>query len=251
MSIETKAATTAQVVNGTSPNWCGYMITGPQGAFQSASATWQVPQPQAGPGDEYYTLATIWVGLNGSLVNPMCLTQAGIDVNDYKDPGQPPVPEYEGWYELELNNNTGDIKLDSTRYPVSVGNTITCLITYLGGLTFNINLHNATRNWTFQGNFDYPNGTQPPAMNSAEIIVESPVMAAVNQTGKLTNFGTVTFQNVLVNGQPIGNFANQATALTMLNNTTQPPTGTNLLASPGQLNGNSFSVTWHNFGTLR
>ncbi|TDV44892.1 G1 family glutamic endopeptidase [Actinophytocola oryzae] len=249
MAAELETLAGLQVGAETSTNWCGYVITGEDDAFRSVSATWRVPRALAGPSDEYNTLASIWVGLNGSRISPVCLTQAGCNVNDYKEPDNPPAPEYGAWYAMEVNGRVGATDLGDD-YAAPAGDRLSCAITYLGGLEFDIRLRNLTRGWTYDKVHHYPTGTSLPAMNSAEIIVEAPVMAGVQKIGKLTNFGTVEFEDVRVNGLPISRLNGQVTGVTMVDDTDEPPDGDNLLASPGTL-GDSFAVTWHNHGRMR
>lgn len=242
-------ASRAQVPTRTSTNWCGYMVTGAPGSFQSASANWQVPQVLAGPNpDSYYTLGTIWVGLNGCTAESFCLTQAGCDVNAYKASGEPEVPEYPSWYELELRGDTGDTKLGDN-YPVAAMDELHCAITHDTGLRFVIELANRTQNWTYQQAHTYPDGSPPPLMDSAEFVVEAPIFTG-NTIGKLTNFGTVTFREATVNGRPLTDFTEQAVGMSMVNTSTEPATGANLLAKPGAF-GNNFTVDWRNFGSRR
>lgn len=249
MTARTDATTEPQIVTRKSTNWCGYLLTGPPGSFQSVSATWRVPQPLAGPSAEYYTLASIWVGLNGCSAESVCLTQAGCDLNAGKDPDGPMETEFDSWYELELSGDTGDVKLGSA-YPVAALDELSCTITHEDGLRFTIAMADHTRGWTYQQEHSYPAGSPRPLMNSAEIIVEAPVWAGAGAIGKLTHFDTVTFRDARVNGRPLTDFADQATALTMVGDTSLPATGDNLLASPGPF-ADSFAVTWHNFGRRR
>src|ERR1044072_40787 len=240
MSTRTETNRT-QVATRTSINWSGYMVTGPPGSFQSASARWQVPQVLAGPNpDSYYTLGTIWVGLNGCTTASVCLTQAGCDVNAYKPPGEPELPEFPSWYELELSGQTGDTPLGDNYYPVAAMDELYCAITHDSGLKFVIELANRTQGWTYLQTHSYPDGSPPPLMDSAEFVVEAPIFTG-NVIGKLTNFGTVTFRDATVSARPLAEFAEQAVGMSMVNTSTEPPTGPNLLAKPGTF-GSNFTV---------
>lgn len=254
MSTETHATTTSgtgrpEVIDRVTNNWCGYMIKGPVGSMQSVSATWMVPQPLTGQPEDTVALSAIWVGLNGCSSASVCLTQAGSDVNSSQWEGQPLEAEYDSWYELEETGDTGAVELGAN-YPVSAGDRITSTITHVIDLEFTIALSNATKNWTYEQNHSFPSTSPTPLMDSAEIIVEAPIWAPAKAIGRLTNFGTVTFEEITVNAKPLTGFVQQAVALTMVNNTALPADGDNLLAKPGTF-GDPFTVTWHNYGKSR
>jgi hypothetical protein len=92
--------------------------------------------------------------------------------------------------------------------------------------------------WTaYTGELDLPAepllpGVQPPVPGEQRRDHRRGSGLGRGYIGKLTNFGTVTFQNVSINGQPLISFANQAAALTMLNDTGQEPTGINDTNAP-------------------
>lgn len=233
-------------------NWAGYVVTGDQGSMRSVSARWTVPGVKGYPaGGGYYTLSSFWVGLDGITVNgtpPHDLVQAGVDLNSLDED----LLECEAWWELE----TGQTGAQTLTDPVHPGDRMTVTITHVQGLTFAVLIAREGQqgpNWQFHQNLTFPPGTPAPLLNSAEVIVEAPAYAE-GKAGKLTNFGTVRFEDVRVNGQPLAGFAAQATRYQMVDNTSLPPTGDNLLADPGSLDGTdptSFAVTWRNYGTKR
>ncbi len=199
-----------------SRNWAGYAASG--GTFTAVYGTWTVPNVSAGTNAADAT----WVGIGG--VSSRDLIQAGTQATVQS--GQ---VVYSAWWET-LPQVSQPVPLT-----VNAGDTISVSITQQSNGTWQILIHDATSNQSYQRTVTYQS-----SRSSAEWIEESPV-AGRRLLLPLDNFGTVTFTNATTvengkqltisqaGGQPITLEASPGVAL----------------AQPSALagNGSSFSVT--------
>ena len=118
--------------------------------------------------------------------------------------------------------------------PVSPGDAFTGTVTSQGGGTFQLVLKDTTQNWT-----QTLNATEPGAeLSSAEAIVEAPSSTSSSGSSSvlpLTNFGSVDFTGVTVNGKSMDTLS--PVQITM------PDTSVGDMASDG-----SFSVNYTGTG---
>jgi len=203
----------------TSENWAGYASTGNTGQFTSVSASWTQPTVTC---TAQSTFSSFWVGLDGDGTNTVEQTGTEADC----DAG---AATYQGWFEMFPN---APVFYDN---PVSPGDAMSASVVANGGGQFTLTLTDATKGWT-----QATNQTSATAqLGSAEVIAEAPSDGTVLP---LSNFGTVSFSDVMADNAPIG--SENASALTMVS------AGGVTEATPSALSGgNAFSVTWDSSGT--
>src|SRR6266496_2018828 len=155
-----------------SSNWAGYAATGAAGSFTSVSASWTQPTASCAGGSQY---AAFWVGLDG--YTSKTVEQIGTEA-DCTGPN-PQTPQYYAWYEV---------------FP---GAKFTGTVTSQGNDEFRLVLEDITQGWT-----QTINATQAGAdLSSAEAIAEAPSNTSSGSSVlPLTNFGSVNFTGVTVNG---------------------------------------------------
>jgi hypothetical protein len=163
-----------------SVNWSGYDVTG--GPFTSATATWTQPAVKAS-GDTFSAVG-IWVGLDGD--GSGTVEQIGTVAYSEGTVG------YAAWYEMYPG------------YPVTIGMSIhpgdlmTGAVTWIKPATFILSLVNHTTGRSYQT-------TQfmsvPPALASAEVIVEAP--GAGDRIVPLADFTLCTFTDCAIDGRPL------------------------------------------------
>lgn len=168
------------------PIWYGYVVCGD--VFTSISAKWTVPAAHGGGNKK----AAFWVGLGG--VGGTSLEQDGTESNVVKGKAV-----YTAWWEIVPQNAHF---LKSSSYPVTAGDVMSASVTARGD-TYYFKLVDNGRDGTHH---KWSYSSAPVAfvgggLNSAEAIVED------TGQGPLTNFGTVTFSNVIVNNNVMATYA--------------------------------------------
>jgi hypothetical protein len=199
----------------TSVNWAGYAATAQtQGSFTSVSASWTEPAVTCSGGQ---TFAAFWAGLDGD--GTPTVEQTGTEADCTGT-----TASYSGWYELFPN---APVFFDN---PVQPGDQLTASVVSDGSGVFTLTLTDATADWQQSIQQSAPDAE----LGSAEIIAEAP--SDGQQILPLSDFGTVNFTNVTINGQPLGATGN-LTSIAMGDSTAT-------LASPSAVtNNNAFTVT--------
>jgi len=199
----------------TSVNWAGYAATAQtQGSFTSVSASWTEPAVTCSGGQ---TFAAFWAGLDGDGTPTVEQTGTEADCTGA-------TASYSGWYELFPN---APVFFDN---PLQPGDQLTASVVSDGGGAFTLTLTDATAGWQQSIQQSAPDAE----LGSAEIIAEAPSNG--QQILPLSDFGTVNFTNVAINGQPLGATGN-LTSIAMGDSTAT-------LASPSAItDNNAFTVT--------
>jgi len=197
-----------------SSNWAGYAATGASGSFTSVSAGWTQPTANCAAGSQY---GAFWVGLDGYASKTV--EQIGTEADCTG-----PTPKYYAWYEVYPGAGVNFTN------PVSPGDVFTGTVTSQGNGNFQLVLKDTTQNWT-----QTINATEAGAdLSSAEAIVEAPSSTSDSGSSSvlpLTNFGSVGFTGVTVNGKSMDTL--NPVRITM------PDTSVSDMASDG-----SFSVNY-------
>jgi Peptidase A4 family len=176
----------SQDTSVSSSNWAGYAATGASGSFTSVSADWTQPTANCAAGSQY---GAFWVGLDGYASKTV--EQIGTEA-DCTGPS-PQTPKYYAWYEVYPGAGVNFTN------PVSPGDKFTGTVTSQGDGAFQLVLKDTTQNWT-----QTINATEAGAdLSSAEAIVEAPSSTSGSSSSvlPLTNFGSVAFTGVTVNGK--------------------------------------------------
>ncbi len=198
-----------------SSNWAGYAATG--GPFTSVSADWTQPAATCTGGDQY---AAFWVGLDG-------YTSATVEQTGTEADCAGRTAEYYAWWE-EYPGSSVEIK-----NTVKAGDKFAASVTFQGNNTFKLSLHDITQGWTYVTGPKLPGPAA--ARSSAEVIAEAPSEGGVLP---LTDFGTVSFTNAIVNStQALG--STSPAEITM-----QDPQGGSVSDSGLTDNGENFSATY-------
>jgi len=255
------AATTVRplAASETSKNWAGYVVR--QNNLRKITTHFRVPTVDCAhlPNpNQPYSNASIWVGLDGGLPpgQNTSIEQVGVDANCVDA-----NPEYQAWWEMEgPAADEGQHLLSKTTYPVRPADFIKAAVDWNTGNTFTLTLVNYADKTPDTGDPVWRFSTQAtlsvqPKLSSAEAIVERPVDVAVGSLLLyLSNFARVDFLRVKINTQPLRDFDTTSTALTLLQDTGTDPPPNNILATPSPVTpqaSDSFTVTWHNYGTPR
>jgi Peptidase A4 family len=215
-----------------STNWSGYAVTSTI-QFTGVVGAWT--QPAATCARSSTTYASFWVGLDG--YSSDSVEQLGTDSDCARG-----TPSYYAWYEMYPANS---VSLSRTKYPVSVGDSLTATVTRTG-TSYTLSMSdtaNSVTKWTFS-----QAETGSDANSSAEWVAEAPELCNVLgcHLASLTNFGTVSMSGgqAAVGGsnEPISSFTEDGSPheITMVTNagvTKAQPSG---LSS----NGEAFSDTW-------
>jgi len=217
-----------QTIGGTattakSHNWAGYAVWGKGVTFHSAVGSWT--EPAASCPSNAVQGASFWVGIDGYLKNSRTVEQIGTD-SDCSGGAT-----YFAWWEMYPG------PVNPIPDPVSPGDSMTADVSAVG-TSFTLTLSDNSQGWSFTT-------TQSSSVqeSSAEWIAESPVGCNGCSSGKLADFGSVTFNGLAVTYAcskkcPGGNPPFKNTQIQMYK-------GKTLLASTGpEMNGSSFTVTW-------
>jgi len=217
-SSSQSATSGSQDTSGSSSNWAGYAATGASGSFTSVSASWTQPTANCAAGSQY---GAFWVGLDG--YTSKTVEQIGTEADCTG-----PNPKYYAWYEVYPGAGVNFTN------PVSPGDAFAGTVTSQGGGKFQLVLKDTTQNWT-----QTLNATEAGAgLSSAEAIVEAPSSTSSSGNSSvlpLTNFGSVGFTGVTVNGKSMDTLS--PVQITM------PDTSVGDMASDG-----SFSVNYTGTG---
>ncbi|GEO26482.1 hypothetical protein AAC03nite_22670 [Alicyclobacillus acidoterrestris] len=243
--MDASATIQAALFGWSSSNWSGYAIASDtNGTYQSVSASWQVPAVQATPTspapsgwgwlgrlfswlfggggqssmDAY---SATWIGIDG--FNNSNLIQTGTAQNIVNG-----KPQYYAWWEILPAAET---EIDPVQYPVSAGDMMTAAIAKQADGTWQIQLANQTRGWTFLKNGIQYTGPQ----TSVEWIEEAPEVNGSITT--LANYGQVMFSNITVNGANPNLQISEAGVLVQGNQQLSTP------SAPGP-NGNDFNIAY-------
>jgi len=210
------SSSSSQAAGVTSSNWAGYAATGASGTFTSVFASWTQPTASCATGNKY---AAFWVGLDG--YTSKTVEQIGTEADCS---GSTPV--YYAWYEVYPGAGVNFTN------PVSPGDKFTGSVTSQGSGKFQLVLKDTTQGWT-----QTINATQAGTdLSSAEAIAEAPSgTAGGSSVLPLTDFGSVGFTGVTVNGKSMATF--NPTQITM------PDTSATAMTSDG-----SFTVNYAGTG---
>jgi hypothetical protein len=203
----------AQGALDTSTNWAGYVVS--HGRFTRVSASWT--EPAVKPGTEPTEVTAMWVGLDGRGTSN--LEQIGTLSGMLGG-----SPAYEIWYEIVPQAPV------YVNMAIKPGDSVTASVTTNGQGDFTLFIRNNTTHVAFSTNQRSPGAE----LVTAEVVAEAP--ATISGPTPLPDFGTITFTNARVNGQPIG--THRWTRLSMSSDTPQAVT------SPLARDAGTFSVTW-------
>ena len=201
-----------KISHSTSTNWSGYSAI--NGRYTSVSGSWKQPTASC---TSQSTYASFWVGLDGDGSNTVEQTGTSADCSGG-------TPRYYAWYEMY------------PKFPVNLslairpGDSMSASVTTSGSGRFVLTI----RNTTTGGSFQTTQTLKRARLASAEAIAEAP--SSSGGVLPLTNFGTVSFSSVTVNGQAIGAF--NPDRIDMVSN------GVTKASTSTLSGGNAFSVTW-------
>jgi hypothetical protein len=190
-------------------NWSGYIDTG--STFTAASAQWIVPAVQPSSSALY---SSTWVGVDGATDNS--LIQTGTTQETNLD-----TTYYFAWYEILPAAATEE-------FIVSPGDQMESSVQEDSPGTWTIAITDSTSGQSFSSQFAY-SGPQ----SSAEWIEEAPTVN--NQQAALADFGTAQFTDVSYTASNPGSVT--PTPVDMID------TNRNVIASPGAISNNTFTVT--------
>jgi hypothetical protein len=170
---------------GTSDNWSGVVEPAlPTTTFTAVAAQWVVPhtEPAVDDGTPYY--ASCWIGIDGE--GSTDVFQAGVQckASYVGNIVQRTIYAWSEWYpeyEVQIPN-----------FPVSEGDTVSCLLTVISDVVGNVLLKNLSLAFPISISFQItpPTGTKLVG-NCAEWIVERPGVNGV--LSNLANYGSVDF----------------------------------------------------------
>lgn len=171
-------------------NYSGYRRT--DAAFTAVSASWQVPLIAFGVQKHVVSMSAEWIGIGGA-ISP-AIVQIGT-VHQLDGGG---FRTYEAFYELYP---TGLVTIPAGR--VVPGDVIVASVRCAShctpsqsGQTWTLSLQDVTQNWQWSKDFGFVSD-----LGSAEIVEE-----VSTETGHrlyaLPDFGTVSFENITINGAP-------------------------------------------------
>jgi hypothetical protein len=203
----------------TSTNWSGYAAHGAAGTFTSVSSSWTQPAVTCGA---QQTFSSFWVGLDGD--GTQTVEQTGTEADCSNG-----AATYQGWWEMFPNAPV------FYSNPVAPGDAMSASVVANGGGAFTLTLSDQTAGWT-----QTTQQTSATAqLDSAEVIAEAPSNGTVLP---LSNFGTVSFANSMVNNAAVGNANPDSLTMVSAAGVTE--------ATPSALtNGENFTVTWDSSGT--
>lgn len=206
--------------NSTSSNWAGYAASSgrERGVFTSVSADWKVPTVSCAEGENSYS--SFWVGLDG--YSSSSVEQIGTDSDCANG-----VAKYYAWYEMYPHPPV-------TFAEVSHGDSIhASVVAGAAKGAFELMLSDGSSQLG-----DFSETFRGAKLSSAEAIAEAPSYnPGPFGAAQLTDFTSVGFSNVRVNGDPIGDY--DPDGITM-------ERGGTVLASisPLSSDGTSFTVWW-------
>lgn len=167
---------------GTSPNWSGYMQTGPAGNFRSVSASWVVPSVSSTGSTTSYS--STWIGIDGNNIKQLIQTGTESDWN-----GATKTPAYKAWFEI-LPDDPNSLP----QFTVAAGDNIYAQIRQETSTTWWIYLLDRNNGQSINTVQTY-NGP----LTSADFIQEDPKTTAGGTLLPLAHFSRVTFRNARIN----------------------------------------------------
>lgn len=218
-------------------NWCGYAATGTSTEFVSVQGDFRVPSSLT-PGYYPYGLST-WVGIGGA--NSGKLVQAGI--------ASFTTTSYYAWYEF-MGEDIIHPAETITSLSINPGDNLHIYVSYeTANNRWQYYIANNTTGQSHAAYISAPSADYYDG-STVEWIVERPLMYNTNVSEsyfpQLPNFGTITFTNCQAykrSGVWYGLSILPYQAFTM-----EALTADTVLAEPGTLTSNSFSVMWRAFG---
>lgn len=213
-----------------STNWSGYAaatnLNNPRAnSVTQVHGTWKVPTISATPNNSF---CSIWVGIDG--FNSSSVEQLGTE-HDWSNGKQ---LNY-AWFEMYPN-----YAFEISKFPVSVGDSISASVVYKGNNIFILSMANNTKKIHTIIPTKYT--TSKTALRScAEWVVEAPFE---NTILPLAHFSIVKFSNCTATINDMTNAINktqlfQNTSLNMVGNS-----GLKALTSALYANGKNFNVAW-------
>jgi hypothetical protein len=172
-------------LEGQSLNWSGYAVSVPD--VTSVTGTFNVPTVGA-PGNVggLPTDVSVWVGIDGYTSGTV--EQVGVS-GSYDDATS--TASYYAWWELYPR-----FSMPIRAMPVNAGDTMTAIVTYLGGGSFQLSIEDTTSSHSFSIVAHAPvNGPKAAVRDSAEWVVER---AATISKGYLTILPLATFSDVTI-----------------------------------------------------
>ncbi len=166
-----------QVVHHVGDGWVGYVVSGSPGEFTSISGSWTEPAVTCTSSND---LLAAWLGLDG--YGDSTVEQTGVETDCSS--GQPVLA---GWYEMYP---AAPVYWSN---PISQGDQISASVVSSSQF-YSLTLTDTTKGWT-----QHVNKSGTGEDSSAEAILESP-------TGSFPSFSKFTFTDLLVNGEPMGDF---------------------------------------------
>ena len=197
----------------TNDHWSGYSAH--SDTYRTVSASWTEPSVDCRTGGE----VVFWVGLDGDGNDNVEQTGTHVLCRNGK-------AVHTGWWETYPCYNIIDYG-----HPVQAGDKFDATVTDNGDGTYRLYLRDETQGWTEQPDKRACSGASDV---SAEVITETPIYP--NGPSALANFGTVTYTNVTVDGQPLSNSGPQAIDMARH--------GRNIDTTSAISGGNRFSNTW-------
>jgi hypothetical protein len=173
-----------------SPNWSGYVATGPAGSpvsYTSVTGTWVVPTATCA-GRDAGSFSTVWVGLGGYMSKNQ--EQVGTDTNcDAKA-----KPTYYAWFEIQPWIAYQVPAADK----VLPGDTMTGLVKILSATSIELQIQDQTSGWIYSRDIT----VIAPVNPTAEWIVEAPAACLhwVCHQANLANFGSVGMTGISATG---------------------------------------------------
>ena len=198
--------------------WSGYAAIG---HVTSVSASWTQAAVKCLPGSTA-TAASPWVGIDGATNASNNIEQTGTEGN-CNGHGK---PTYDMWWEMFPG------PVHRLKAPVRPGDHLQGSVTWDSGHTYTLKLSNLTQHWVKSETESLKAATNV----SAEAILEE------NAT-EFSDFGTVTFQNVTVDGKPIGDYTGKGHTLARIE---LANAGHHVCETTSPLSGKQdFTETWH------
>src|ERR1017187_1871015 len=182
--------------------WAGYAACGVNTA--SVSAKWNVPpaiqdgNPNSG--------AAFWVGLGGT-TSDVHGTSTELEQTGTSSDMVNGSPYYHAWYEL---TPAKPVELSQSLYPVQFGDIMSATVSLINSNQYHFALTDhgpagsSTNKWAFTKTVTDSNGSH----NSAEAIAEwaSDNPNCIPPTCPLTDFSTVVFSGIKIDGYTIGSY---------------------------------------------
>jgi hypothetical protein len=165
-----------------STNWAGYYAAG--GTYNQVSSSWIQPAVDCAVNPTSHS--SFWGGLDGVTDDQVEQEGATSDCDNG-------TASYFAWYETFPQPEQ---IIDD---PVAPGDSMTAVTEYIGGSEFLFTVTDHTQNWTYSTVQSVPNAPR----SSAEVIAEDPGDPS-GGVWPLADFGTVQFNDAIVNSVPIG-----------------------------------------------